>query len=71
MDTQTLTLSELTQRAVAALTREIGVAGTLRFLSPYRRGTGDYTAERQALLGDASLDELLKQARQIDEKKNL
>lgn len=71
MDTQTLTLSELTQRAVAALTREIGVAGTLRFLSQYRRGTGDYTAERRALLRDVPLNELLEQARQIDEKKNV
>ena len=71
MDTQTLTLNELTHRAVAVLTREIGVAGTLRFLSQYRRGRGDYTAERQALLGGASLDELLEQARQLDEKRNV
>ncbi len=71
MNTHTLTLNELTQRAVAALTREIGVAGTLRFLSQYRRGTGDYTAERRALLGEATLDELLAQAQQIDKKKHV
>ena len=71
MDTQALTLSELSQRAVAALTREIGVAGTLRFLNQFRRGSGDYTAERGALLGEPSLEELLEKARQIDEKKKV
>lgn len=64
-------MSELSHRAIAALTREIGVADTLRFLSQYRQGTGNYTVERQALLGETSLDELLDQAREIDQKKNV
>ena len=71
MDTQALPLSELSRHAVAALMREIGVIGTLRFLGQYTRGAGDYTEERRAFLKDMSLDELVEEARQIDEKKNV
>ena len=71
MKTETIPLSELNRRAVAALTREIGVVGTIRFLSQYTQGAGDYTSERRSLLPDVPLDELIEQARKIDERKNV
>jgi hypothetical protein len=70
MNVQTLPLSELNRHAVAALVREVGVVGTLRFLSQYSRGAGNYTAERGALLYEAPMDELIEQARRIDEQEN-
>ncbi len=61
-------LDRLTGEAIAVLTRELGVARTLRFLAQYRTGHGDYTAERTALLSDdPPLDTLLDQARRLDE----
>jgi hypothetical protein len=61
-------LSEITREAVAVLVRELGVARTLRFLGQYRTGQGDYTAERERFLSDASLEELIEQARQLDQE---
>lgn len=66
MNAPTQPLSELTREAVAVLTRELGVARTIRFLNQFRTGQGDYTAERHAFLEDASLEELFEQARRID-----
>ena len=40
-----------------ALVGALGVADTARFLHQFGPGRGDYTAERDALLGDPSLEE--------------
>lgn len=52
-------LSELTQDAIRILYRELGVVETVRFLRQFTGGYGDYTAERAAMFGHKSLDELL------------
>ena len=44
-------LNELTQDAIRILYRELGVVETVRFLRQFTGGYGDYTAEREALLG--------------------
>lgn len=67
MKTQTLPLNELSRQAVAILVREIGVVATLRFLSQYSNGAGDYTNERRTLLPDLPMDDLIAEARRIDE----
>ena len=63
-------LSEITREAVAVLTRELGVARTLRFLGQYRTGTGNYTADRHEFLADPSLEELLAEARRLDQEQS-
>ena len=66
----TQSLSEITREAVAVLVRELGVARTLRFLGQYRRGQGDYTAEREHFLNDeVSLEHLVEQAQQLVRKR--
>ncbi len=52
-------LAELTRRAVAILTRELGPAETLRFLDQFGTGRGDYTAERDQLLAGLTLDQVV------------
>ena len=59
-------LSELTQDAVRILYRELGVIETVRFLRQYSGGYGDYMAEREALLGQKSLEELLAEIKQSE-----
>ena len=66
MTVPTEPLSKLTHEAISVLTRELGVARTLRFLGQYRTGQGNYTEERHQFLGDGSLEELFEEARQID-----
>lgn len=52
-------LQELTQEAIRILYRELGVVETVRFLRQFTAGYGDYAAEREALLGHKSLNEIL------------
>ncbi len=57
-------LTELTQDAIRILYRELGVVETVRFLRQFTNGYGNYMTEREALLGQKSLDELLTEIKQ-------
>ena len=56
-------LTEITNQALHVLTKEIGVADTMRFLGQFSTGTGNYTEERAALFDHLSLDEVLSEIR--------
>lgn len=56
-------LAEVTQRAIHVLSREMGVADTMRFLNQFVTGSGNYTEERSALFQDLSLDDILSEVR--------
>ena len=60
-------LAEITHDAISLLSGEMGVADTLRFISQFVSGTGSYTEERDALLEDLSLDEIITEARRLQE----
>ena len=64
MIVQTKPLSEVTHQALAVLMKEIGVVNTVRFLNQFTMGYGDYTAERDALFADLTLDALLAAVKQ-------
>ena len=53
-------LVELTQDAIRILYRELGVSETVRFLRQFTIGYGNYMEERDALLGNKTLPELLE-----------
>jgi hypothetical protein len=63
-------LAEVTERAIRALTQEIGVADTARFLQQFGAGQGDYTKERAALFGHLSLDEVIEASREYGKERN-
>ena len=63
-------LAEVTERAIGALVRELGVADTARFLQQFGAGYGDYTAEREALFGHLSLEEVIEQSREYGRQKD-
>ena len=54
-------IAQVTQRAHDALVRELGVVDAIRFLGQFRAGSGDCTAQRQAILGGLSVQELAAQ----------
>lgn len=56
-------LAEVTQQAIQVLSREMGVADTMRFLNQFVTGSGDYTREREILFQDLSLDDILSAIR--------
>jgi hypothetical protein len=64
MSVQTKPLSEITQQALTVLMKEMGVVNTVRFLNQFTVGYGDYTAERDAMFADLTLDEILTAIKQ-------
>ena len=63
MNIELKSLSEITQQALALLSKEMGVVDTVRFLNQFTTGYGDYTAEREILFKDMSFDELVSAVR--------
>ena len=66
MNLQPKPLTEITQHAIDLLSKELGIVDTVRFLTQFTTGYGNYTEERDALFQDLTLDDILttmKQAR--------
>ncbi len=57
-------LAEITTEAIKILYREIGVVDTLRFVNQYTAGYGDYTAQRDELFADMTLDDIVSEIKQ-------
>jgi hypothetical protein len=53
------TLPELRRAGIEALVKALGPVGMARFLQLFEPGRGDYTAERDRILGDPTVDELV------------
>jgi len=54
-------LTEISQQAFRVFVRELGVADTIRFVNQFSTGHGNNTAERDQLIGDHSLDEIINE----------
>ena len=52
-------LAEITQDALQVLYKEIGIVNTVRFISQFTVGYGNYTEERERLFGDMTLDDII------------
>ena len=61
MTVELKTLQQINDEALAVLTRELGVADTLRFMMQFSAGEGDYTKDREQWLGDLTLDEIVEE----------
>ena len=59
VDVFTATGAEIRRAGLAAVAEALGPVGLARFLALYEGGRGDYTAERDAILGGVSLDDVL------------
>jgi hypothetical protein len=51
-------LAEVTRQAIEILSRELVPANAMRFIGQYTTGRGDYTAERETLFGQATLEQV-------------
>ena len=59
MNIQVKPLSEITQQAIELLAKELGIVATVRFLSQFTTGYGNYTEERESLFQELTLDQAL------------
>ena len=62
-------LSEINRQATAILVREIGIVDTLRFLSQFSTGSGNYTQERHQWVGNLSLEQITSEIKAKREKR--
>jgi hypothetical protein len=63
------TAAHITTKVIRLLCREIGAAETARFLNQFTLGTGDYTEERDQIIGNPTVEELLAEIDQSRKKK--
>lgn len=61
MKTTPMPIAEVTAAAIALLCREIGPVNTARFINHFSNGFGNYTKERDDLLGNPTVEDLVKE----------
>ena len=65
MTVQEKPLSEITREAFEVLTKEIGIANTIRFINQFTTGYGNYTEEREQIFKDMTLDEIIDEIKKM------
>jgi hypothetical protein len=70
MTTPTMTLNEIQQKGLEALSRELGPVGMVRFLQMFETGYGDYTEARHQWLDNQPLEDIAQRIRQRRVDKN-
>lgn len=64
MTASTMTLNEIQQKGLEALSRELGPVGMVRFLQMFETGYGDYTKERHQWLKEQRIEDISQRIRQ-------
>lgn len=59
IDGGSATLAELRRVGIEALVKALGPVGMARFLQLFETGRDDYTSDREVILGNPSVDELI------------
>lgn len=52
-------LAEITHEALSVLCKYLGIANTMRFISQFTTGYGNYTEERREIFDDMSVDDIV------------
>jgi hypothetical protein len=52
-------LAEITHEALSVLCQHLGIANTMRFISQFTTGYGNYTEERRKNFADMSVDDIV------------
>lgn len=58
---RTLSPTELVSSIIYFLCKEIGVVNTARFINQFSTGYGNYTEERDSIIGDLTVDEIVEE----------
>ncbi len=55
---------QIRQLGIEALTQALGPVGMVRFLQQFDTGSGDYTRDRDELLGDSTVEDIFAQIKE-------
>lgn len=56
-----LSAIELQRKGIEVLVKDLGMAGAMQFLKLYDKGAGDWTKERQTILNDLTVDDVMNE----------
>lgn len=59
MNMQMMTQQQVRIAGIEILSQHMGITGMIRFIQQTETGFGDYTKEREKLLGDSTLEEIV------------
>jgi len=65
MDIQKKTLNEINLEAISILNDVLGIANTIRFLNQFTTGYGNYTEEKNKIFENMSLDDIVKEIKEM------
>jgi hypothetical protein len=60
------TLYEINREAFSILTKELGLANTMRFLNQFNTGKGDYTKQKDELFSGKTVQDIADEIRKKD-----
>ncbi|HEX9388870.1 MAG TPA: hypothetical protein VF918_21270 [Anaerolineales bacterium] len=66
MNVQMMTPQQIRVAGLAALSRELGLVGMIRFMQQFEMGQGDYSVDRHKWLDKYTVDDI---AKMVQEKK--
>lgn len=64
MNAQLMTPQQIRVADLAALTRELGLVGMIRFMQQFETGQGDYSSDRHQWLDQYTVDDIAKMVRE-------
>ncbi|MCX7795428.1 MAG: hypothetical protein N2380_02770 [bacterium] len=70
MSNRVLTPALIRKLGIEAIAKELGPVGMIRFLQQYETGYGDYTKEREAILQDRNVKEIVKEIKRRRKNSN-
>jgi len=63
-------LAETTHKAIVVLAKELGIVETVRFLTQFGTGFGDYMRERDTIFRGLTIDEILYEMRRTHRRRH-
>lgn len=64
MNVQMMTPQQIRAAGLAALSRELGLVGMIRFMQQFELGQGDYSKDRHQWLDQYTVDDIAKMIRE-------
>ncbi|OCQ99029.1 hypothetical protein BCD64_23620 [Nostoc sp. MBR 210] len=68
LDVTKLTQAEIRRLGIEALTKALVPAGMARFMQQFELGSGDYTKDRDQILGNPSIEEIIAEIKEMEKE---
>ncbi|MBW4563185.1 MAG: hypothetical protein KME32_18960 [Mojavia pulchra JT2-VF2] len=65
IDVTKLSQVEIRRLGIEALTKALGPAGMARFMQQFEMGSGDYTRDRDQILGNPTIEEIISEIKEM------